>query len=112
MLFERCNKADKQRNIFLKGKGSGSFIAPHHRHQLSVIDNNGVIDELNHPGHPNGNNHTKLVNGVNRHPGKSYFKSTPKGESLRKKEITLHFKNKGRRLVKDDHSDLWFDPEY
>ncbi|WP_284647532.1 RHS repeat domain-containing protein [Photobacterium damselae] len=103
---------DEQRDAFLKGKQSKTFIAPHHRHQLSIIEHNGVIDELNGPGHPSGNNHTKLINGLNRHPGPSYFNQIQGGSALRAREIRMHLREKGKRLIKDENSNLWIDPMF
>ena len=100
-----------QRDLFLKGKATGTKIAPHHRHQLSVERHGGVIDEIPGPGHPSGNIHTKLVNGLNRHPGPSYFNSVDDGSTLRSREIYNHWKAKGQRLIPDpDNTGMWLDP--
>ncbi|QMV14629.1 RHS repeat-associated core domain-containing protein [Vibrio spartinae] len=102
---------DAQRKAFLKGKSGGTKIAPHHRHQLPVETHGGVIDELRGPGHPDGNNHTALVDGLNRHPGESYFNKTDGGQSQRAREIREHFRQKGTRLVAHPtENGMWVDP--
>ncbi|SDH05238.1 RHS repeat-associated core domain-containing protein, partial [Selenomonas sp. WCT3] len=95
----------KQREEFLKGNSAGTHLAPHHRHQIPVRDG-GVIDEIPGPGHPEGNQHTAGT--PNRHPNKSIFNSESGGKALRQKEISNHWKEKGRRLVKK-RPNLWFD---
>jgi hypothetical protein len=90
---------EAQRSAFLKGKSGGTKIAPHHRHQLPTETHGGVIDELRGPGHPDGNNHTALVDGLNRHPGESYFNKAEGGKAQRAREIREHFRQKGERLV-------------
>ena len=40
-----------QRAAFLRGESAGTHLAPHHRHQLSVEQSGGIIDELPGPGH-------------------------------------------------------------
>jgi RHS repeat-associated protein len=102
---------DAQRKAFLKGKSGGTKIAPHHRHQLPTETHGGVIDELRGPGHPDGNNHTALVDGVNRHPGESYFNKTEGGKAQRAREIREHFKQKGERLIPHPtEPGKWIDP--
>jgi len=90
---------DAQRKAFLKGKSGGTKIAPHHRHQLPTETHGGVIDELRGPGHPDADNHTALVDGLNRHPGESYFNKSEGGKAQRAREIRDHFRAKGERLI-------------
>ncbi len=99
----------EQRSSFLSGRGGATRLAPHHRHQIPVETHGGVIDEIPGPGHPAGNQHTRLVNGVNRHPGRSYFRNVVGGEAQRAREIANHWRAKGTRLVEDQSSpgDWW-----
>lgn len=110
-IFDSGPFTDKQRNAMLKGKSGGTRIAPHHRHQLPVESHGGVIDDLREPGHPDGNNHTALVNGMNRHPGASYFRNVEGGDAQRSREIRAHFREKGIRLVPHPTEvGKWIDP--
>ena len=95
----------KQRDEFLKGNSAGTKLAPHHRHQIPIRDG-GVIDELQGPGHPKGNEHTK--GSPSRHPGPSVFNQEKDGAKLRKDEINDHWKAKGERLIKTG-DDEWTD---
>jgi hypothetical protein len=95
---------DAERAAFLRGEGAGLSLAPHHRHQLSVQQSGGMIDELPGPGHPQGNIHTTGP----RHPGPSFFSQTPGGEALRQQEIADAWRAKGARLVQIG-PDQWVD---
>lgn len=110
-IFDPGPFTDKQRNVFLKGKSGGTKIAPHHRHQIPVETHGSVIDDLRGPGHPDGNNHTALVDGLNRHPGASYFRNIEGGDAQRSREIWRHFKSKGLRLEPHPtEPGKWVDP--
>lgn len=99
-----------QRAEFLKGNSAGTYLAPHHRHQIPVRDG-GLIDEIHGKGHPMGNQHTAGYPG--RHPGVSIFNHIPGGQALRDKEIRDYWKAKGNRLVeKPPGSGMWEDPGY
>jgi hypothetical protein len=98
---------DAQRAGFIAGTDAGLKLTPHHRHQLSIRHSGGVFDELPRHGHPQGNVHLE----GNRHPGPSYFSSTPGGEALHKSEIRAYWVAKGRRLIRIG-PDKWIDPGY
>ena len=97
-----------QRDSFLKGKSGGTNLAPHHRHQIPVRDG-GVIDEIPGHGHPRGNQHTG--GSPNRHPVKSVFNNTPNGNAVRAREISDHWKEKGKRLIEINPGE-WVDYGY
>jgi hypothetical protein len=110
-IYQEGPFTDAQRSGFLSGNSGGTKIAPHHRHQLSVGHHGGMIDEIPGPGHPQGNLHTKLVFGENRHPGPSYFNKISGGKALRISEIFNHWIEKGLRLVPDpENPGMWIDP--
>ncbi len=101
----------RNREGFLSGNSGGTKLSPHHRHQLPVETHGGVIDEIPGPGHVEGNQHTKKVDGVNRHRGASWFRNNDGGETQRSREIREHWKTKGERLIEDpDVSGQWYDP--
>lgn len=70
------------------------------------IRDGGVMDELQGPGHPNGNEHTK--GSPSRHLGPSVFNNEEGGAKLRQDEITEHWKSKGNRLTKTGDNE-WTD---
>ena len=105
-IYDEGPYTAKQREEFLNGHPAGTHLAPHHRHQIPVRDGS-VIDEIPGPGHPEGNHHT--AGSPNRHPNKSIFRAEPGGETLRKKEISNHWKDKGERLELDESNGLWYD---
>lgn len=103
--FRQGPFTDAQRQGFLAGNDGGTMLTPHHRHQLSVTQSGGIIDELPRAGHPEGNVH---LTGP-RHPGPSYFRNVPGGEALRQDEITAYWQAKAARLIQVGPNQ-WIDP--
>lgn len=104
-IFRRGPYTTQQKNQFFKGSSAGTKLAPHHRHQIPVRDD-GVIDEIPGPGHPEGNQHTG--GSPSRHPSSSIFNAELDGDALRQSEISASWKAKGERLVINKDG-LWVD---
>jgi hypothetical protein len=104
-IVDRGPYTAEQRAAFLRGGPGDTRLAPHHRSQLPRAYGS-VIDDLPGPSHPGGNQHTV----AGRHPNASIFNRTNGGNTLRSTENRAHFREKGKRLVLDEESGMYFDP--